>query len=771
MNNYYKKLSEFFYSHNREYSIAELLKKMKVESHNILDFIDSLYKLECDGKVYYKTTTDNYISTHFPNFPYRCGVLQISNRNHAYVSLNDKRKVILSIDDVRKHGGHVGDYVYVDLEPTAHPKCMRGHIKSVIGKPEIPLIKNFTMEATIKKNILKDYYYVLKNNIEIPLTELNGAFIRDKALVSVKLTNKGYVGKVEKTLDQIRDERVFILEDDGWKSFENPDCKVILDVPNNTYEVGTRVLAKYVYDKDNNYYVITPVKIIAKTNMDEDIVSLAEEYGFSLDFLEDTKKEMSNIIIPRRPFIKRMDLRGLPTYTIDPIYAKDLDDAISLEKLNGGGYRLYVHIADVSFYVKYDSAIMKEALKRGTSCYLSHFVFPMLPSELSDNLCSLNPGENKFAKTFEMTLDEEGNVIDYRAYDSIIKSGKKYDYGTVNQFLERGILTNDIMPNIESLLLMKELSDLLEKKKKARGALEFANKEVKFVYGVDGSAVHVEEEQRGLANKLIENFMLLANESTAKYAQELDLPFIYRNHEPPTKEALFRLKNVLKSYKGNVKNINAFTQTKNMQKFMTTFTENYSDEELQHIANIFLCSLSRARYDARSYGHYGLNYKTYATVTSPIRRFADLANHMSISEYQKNGMYSDTMKRIREMVNEVCDYISERQKIEDELERDVNYLLLQNYASNFYGETIEATVEFVGEDRIIAKTFNNIPGTIYIKKARYIPEQRAIFYNDRIYRHGDKIEIQIVNSKHKMKGIEFLLKEKVLERKKKNDKH
>lgn len=764
--NYLNELKEFFYTHNQEYSLTQLIQKFRVPATEILTFIDTLYELECRGCVY-SNSRGNFISTHYPNFSYKCGKLQISKKNHAYVSLSEGKKIILTMDDVRIHAGKIGDFVYVDPEPTLHPKCMRGRIKKIITKADIPLLEEFSMEGIIKKNILKNYYYVLKNNIEIPITDLNGAFIRDKVVVNVKTSEDGYVGVVEKNLKRARDQRVFILEEGVWRPFENNSLKAELLISSRNYENGTRVLADYYYDEEKKVFYISPVKVIAKTNMDEDIVCLAEEYGFSKEFPDKVLQESSSIYIPKPIFEKRMDLRGLPTITIDPIYAKDLDDAVSVQKLSGGGYRLYVHIADVSYFVKFDSKTMQEALKRGTSCYLSHFVFPMLPSNLSDDLCSLNQGEDKYAKTFEIDIDALGNTKDYKVYNSIIRSGKKFDYGEVNRFLEDGVLTTSIMEYAQDLLAMKELSDILEKKKKARGALEFETREMKFEYGVYGNAIHVEEEQRGPANKMIENFMLLANESTAKYAQELNLPFIYRNHSAPSKSSLYTLKNTLRTYQEQIKNVNAFQQARNMQQYMLSISQGLSDDELQYFAEIFLRSLPRARYDAKSYGHYGLNYKTYATVTSPIRRFSDLANHTSLSEYQNHGMNSDEMKKIADMIYSICDYISDRQKIEDELEKDVDYMLLQNYASNFEGEVLPATIEFLGCDRIIARTANNIPGTIILKGTRFIKESRTLVYKDDIYHVGDKIEILIIPSKNKMQGIEFMLNEKGLERRRK----
>ena len=763
------KLKEFFYYHNQEYSITKLIDRFHVPFMEIPKLIDVLYDLECQGLVY-RNSRENYISSRHANFKFVCGQLQISNRNHAYVNLKDGRKVLLSLEDVRIHNGHVGDYLYIEPEMGLHPKCMKGIIKKVISKSEMPLLKNFIMEGTIQKNLMKNYYYVLKNNIEIPIQDLHGAFLRDKVYVEVNQTKDGYMGTVVGMVSQARKERVFILDNGTWTSFENGhiQAKIIGDYP--LFENGTRVLATYEYNEKEGIYYIQPKKVIAKTNMDEDIVCLAEEYGFSRDFDEKLKKEILIPQVKNSPYDKRLDLRGLPTITIDPIYAKDLDDAVSLEKL-ANGYRLYVHIADVSLFVPFDSELMKEAQKRGTSCYLSHFVFPMLPPELSNHLCSLNPGEDKYAKTFEMYMDDSGNIKEFHVYNSLIRSSHQFDYGTVNRFLKEGIVEKEVYPYARMLLSMQELSDLLEKKKKSRGALEFDKKEVKFEYGAYGNAIHIEEEQRGPANKLIENFMLVANAECAKFAQTLDLPFVYRNHSIPSKESIVRLKNTLKSYHERVKDIHNFESSKNMQKYLLTLSNKYSEEELQYWAEIFLRSLPRARYDAKSYGHYGLNYKTYATVTSPIRRFADLANHTSISEYQKNGLYSDTMKRLREKIEESCDYISERQKIEDELERDVEYLLLQNYASNYQGELMPATIEFLGDGKILARSYNNIPGTIYLMGSSYDRDKRRIQWNNEYYYVGDQIQVMILPSKNKMQGIEFQMvseKELKLERRKKS---
>lgn len=770
MNELETELVKFFHNRNQEYSLPYLMDRFDLSFREEQSLIDLLYKLECQG-IIYQNSKGMFISTRYPNFRYVCGKLEWSNRHHYYINLQDGKKIMLAKEEIKKKEVHIGEYLYVEPSEGHHSKCLNGTIKRIIKPLDISIQKEFVIEGTLQKNLLKNYYYVLYENIEIPIKEIHGAFLRDKVRVEVTRENKEFTGEVIQTLEQARQERVFIFDNGSWTSFENSQMKAKIIGEPKQYADGTRILATYSYNKEKNVYYIEPIKVIEITSphMDEDINSLAEEYGFSKNFDESILKEVSLITPATSPFEKRMDLRKMPTFTIDPIYAKDLDDAISIEKLEDG-YRLYVHIADVSAYVPFDSETMQEACKRGTSCYLSHHAFPMLPQELSNHLCSLNPGGDKLTKTYEMFIDNTGKIIDkeFKVYDSIIRSNRQFDYDTVNHLLSEGILQKNEIPYAKTLLYMQELSLLLEKKKKDRGALDFDLKEMKFDYGAGGNATHIEEEQRGPANKMIENFMLAANESCAKYAKALDLPFIYRTHAAPTHGALNRLSRILQSFCESTKSVKSFEDPKKMQHYLTSLYNKSSEEERKYWAIIFLQSLPRAKYSSVPDNHYGLGLDVYATNTSPIRRFADLANQTSISEHQRNGRYSESMKRIGDMMESVCDYISERQKIADELERISQYMLLHDYASNFQGEILPATIEFLEEGKALARSYNNIPGTIYLPGSVFERRTRRLIYNNINYYIGDPIQITIAPSKNKMQGIEFQMVQETRKRERRN---
>ena len=290
-------------------------------------------------------------------------------------------------------------------------------------------------------------------------------------------------------------------------------------------------------------------KIIGhKDDPDIEIESIAAKYGFVKEFPQEVMDEVAKIpdkVLPEE-IEGRIDLRDEIIFTIDGKDTKDMDDAVSLKKDDKGNYILGVHIADVSHYVKEDSALFKEALKRGTSAYLIDSVIPMLPHELSNGICSLNPNVDRLTKTAQMTITPEGKIIDYEIFDSVIKSRKKMTYEDVNQILERNIQVEGYEEYEETLKLMNELSQILSYNSQKRGNIEFYSDELKVEVTKEGSPLDFIERHQGAAEKLIENFMIAANTSVTKYFSDMDVPFIYRVHAVPNGDKLIKALKTLK---------------------------------------------------------------------------------------------------------------------------------------------------------------------------------------------------------------------------------
>lgn len=446
-----------------------------------------------------------------------------------------------------------------------------------------------------------------------------------------------------------------------------------------------------------------------------DILSVAYKYGLDPDFPADVKKsaEAMPAAVDVSKFSGREDFTSLKVFTIDGADSKDLDDAVSVALDKNGNFVLGVHIADVSHYVRQGSVIDGEAFDRGTSVYFPDRVFPMLPVELSNGICSLNQGEARLTMSCVMTVDGRGKVIDSRICEGIIKTAHRMTYDDVTGIIDGDAALRekyaDITPDI---LLMKQLAEILIEKRRKRGCIDFETKEVKFVLDENGKAVDILPYQRTISHKMIEEFMILANETVAECAFHAGLPFVYRVHDKPDPDKLGDLNAFLNgfglSFHESPENIHSMT----LQKVMTKA----EDTPYSHIvAKVMLRSMQKARYSSVNSGHFGLASECYCHFTSPIRRYPDLVVHRMLKLMLKGELSADVAKKCEAFVKEASAHSSEREKIADEAERDVDDIKKAEYAQSIIGEEFDGIISGVTSFGIFVELPNTVEGLIRVE--------------------------------------------------------
>ncbi|MCG4586028.1 VacB/RNase II family 3'-5' exoribonuclease, partial [Anaerosalibacter bizertensis] len=377
-----------------------------------------------------------------------------------------------------------------------------------------------------------------------------------------------------------------------------------------------------------------------------DILSVIKHFNLPEEFPDKVLNQVDNIeqIVTQEEMEKRVDLRDLTTFTIDGEDAKDFDDAVSIEKLENGNYKLGVHIADVSHYVKENSPLDKEALKRGNSVYLVDRVIPMLPKELSNGICSLNPNEPRLAISVFMEIDKNGNVKEHTIIESVIESKERLIYDDISDILEKGDkkLKDRYNHIYKELVYMEELCYILKKKREKRGSLDFDFPETQIILDEEGRPVDIRKKERRIANKMIEEFMLVCNETIAENMYWAQVPLIYRVHENPDADEIEEFNKFIHNFGYNLKGTKEI-HPKELQNLMGK-VKGKKEEEL--LNKLLLRSLKKAKYSSEIGGHFGLAAKYYCHFTSPIRRYPDLEIHRIIKEYINGRLKSSTIEQI-----------------------------------------------------------------------------------------------------------------------------
>ena len=492
-----------------------------------------------------------------------------------------------------------------------------------------------------------------------------------------------------------------------------------------------------------------------------DILSIAYMYDIEPNFSKEVEEELKSIPteVNESDLVGRVDLTDEIIFTIDGKDTKDIDDAISLKKENDE-YVLGVHIADVSNYVKENTALGDAAYERGTSNYLADTVIPMIPHQLSNGICSLNEGVLRLTMSCVMHINSHGKVTSYDIFKSYIKSSKKMNYTDVNNILMRDIVKEDYKPYKDILIMMNKLAHIIRQERISRGYLDFDLDEPKIVQDENGVAIDVIRDEREDGEKLIEDFMIIANETVATHIYNMDLPFIYRIHSNPSPEKISDFVNLLKilGYRLNTR-INEITPIK-MQHILTEISDK---KEFKVLSSLLLRSMKKAEYSKENIGHFGLGSKAYTHFTSPIRRFPDLTVHRLLKKYLYEKDYSmTTISTLNSMLEQIAKHSSDKEVAAVNAERAVDDMKMAEYMESHIGEEYDGMITSVTNFGFYVELDNMIEGLVHIKTIKgdyynYVPDRLALIGKStkKTYTIGDIVHVKCTNASKKTMLIDF----------------
>lgn len=613
-----------------------------------------------------------------------------------------------------------------------------------------------------------DEIYITKEN---SLNALNG----DRVLVEI-LEEKNKVrnaeGKVVRILKHEKDTIVGIFQNNKSFGFVVPDDRNFgTDIFISKKNFGKardnhKVLVKIIkYPQDGKNAEGKIIEVLGNVNeAGVDMLSLIKEYNLPSTFPEEVVQEAKKCgdSVNEKDIQNRVDFRNKNIFTIDGEDAKDLDDAVRVEKLNNGNYKLEVHIADVSYYVKENSLLDREALIRGTSIYMLGRVIPMLPRELSNGICSLNEGEDRFTLSCIMEIDKKGNVISGEVVKGIINVTKRMSYSEVQAILDgQEEITNKYKSYIQDFKNMEELAKILKEKRMEQGYLNLDIPESKIGLDIDGKVISVGKYETSFANEIIEQFMLTANEAIAEKFYWLQAPFIYRVHEKPDIEKIQELNKFLFNFglkiKANKDNIYP-------KEFAKILEETKGKAEEKVVSNLVLRTLKLARYESENKGHFGIASKYYCHFTSPIRRYPDLFIHRVISKYLEEN-YDVPEKWIEEHQKQAEDRAkqsSEREKIATKVEREAQDLKKAEYMESRIGEEYEGIVSSITSFGMFVELENTIEGLIRFEDLGdeyfiYDEDKKQLIgeKSNKVYKIGDKVRIKVKKASKLLRQIDF----------------
>ena len=494
-----------------------------------------------------------------------------------------------------------------------------------------------------------------------------------------------------------------------------------------------------------------------------DILSIVRAYNLPEDFPGAVKNQLKQIPdeVKKDSWAGRKDLRDLPTVTIDGEEAKDLDDAISIERA-GDGYRLGIHIADVSHYVQEHTPLDEEAFKRGTSVYLVDRVIPMLPHKLSNGICSLNEREDRLALSCLMEIDSQGNVTGHEIAETVIRSDRRMTYTAVNAIVtdHDPQVTAEYAEFAEMFLLMKELADILRKKRHARGSIDFDFPESKIVLDEKGKPLEIKAYERNAATRIIEDFMLLANETVAEDYFWQELPFLYRTHDKPDEDRMKRLGTFINNFGYVLRMPGGQVYPKEIQKLLDK-VEGTPEELL--ISRLTLRSMKQAKYTTENTGHFGLAARYYTHFTSPIRRYPDLQIHRIIKESLHGGLTGKRISHYEKILPQVAVQTSALERRADEAERETDKLKKVQYMERFIGQEFEGVISGVTSWGFYVELPNTVEGLVHISELR---DDYYVFLEERYelsgemtgktYKLGQTIRVQLTGCDRFSKTIDFI---------------
>ncbi len=613
-------------------------------------------------------------------------------------------------------------------------------------------------------------------DIFIPESASNGALNED--LVQVVLRSgkggKRREGEIIKILEHGVTELVGTYQKSQNFGFVVPDNnKISRDIfipieKSKGAMTGHKVVVKISSYGDKNKKPEGVVKeIIGHINdPGTDILSVVKSLNIPMEFPDEVMKQVERIPneVDSKDMAGRMDIRDWQTVTIDGEDAKDLDDAITVQK-EGNRYVLGVHIADVANYVQEHTPLDKEALKRGTSVYLVDRVIPMLPHKLSNGICSLNAGADRLALSCIMEIDEKGNVVGHRIAETVLRVDRRMDYTTVKKILEDNdeAAIQEYKELVPMFRLMEELAGILREKRNKRGSIDFDFPESKILLDEKGHPVEIKPYERNMATKIIEDFMLIANETIAEDYFWQELPFVYRTHDNPDSEKMLKLGLFINNFGYAIKTTQEEIHPKELQKLLERIDG--TDEETL-ISRLTLRSMKQAKYTTNCSGHFGLATKYYCHFTSPIRRYPDLQIHRIIKENLRGGLNEKRIRHYESILPGVADQSSTTERRADEAERDTDKLKKVEYMEQHIGEEFTGVISGITNWGMYVELPNTIEGMVRITEIRddyyYYDEEKYELVGEttkRTFKLGQEVKIQVAATDKMLRQIDFSLAE------------
>ena len=556
-----------------------------------------------------------------------------------------------------------------------------------------------------------------------------------------------YDGKIMVSLDDKKFKKLIYLKN-------NDETRRLVD--------GDKVIVSFTGSKnDKDYINALFIKRIGHiTDPGIDILSIIADRNIETEFSDEYLAELNKLptSISNDDLIDRRDLRDRIIFTIDGDDTKDIDDAISLEKLSNGNYKLGVHIADVSHYIKENSVLDLEARKRGTSTYLVDRVIPMFHHQISNGICSLNPNEDRLTITCEMEIDSKGKIVSYDVFPSVIHSRIQMTYKKVNEILEHNNIPSGYEDFSDTLKQMNELAHIIREERTKRGAIDFDTDEAKIIADTDGTPVDVILRERGEGERLIEDFMIRANETVASHFFYLDLPSLYRVHGMPDEERMERFLKVLSglgiSIKADLKNM----KPRVVQKIVEELKKY---PEFRVLATKLLSCMDKAIYSPENIGHFGIASEIYTHFTSPIRRYPDLMIHRMLHKYffSKNGICEENIEHFKEILGDIGIHSSEMERNSDDCERDVESMKMAEYMENHIGEEYDAMISGITNFGIFVQLDNLIEGLIpydsFNNNFEFDRDLEMVKIDNKLFKLGQRIKVRVERALKEESQIDF----------------
>lgn len=610
----------------------------------------------------------------------------------------------------------------------------------------------------------------------IPKDDINGALHNDRVMAEIitpATEDRRAEGKVIKIIKREVTRVVGLFQENKSFGFVVPDDKKFnqdIFIPKRFFSGAKNddkvVCEITVWPQENRKPEGKIIEVLGqKGERGVEIDSIIRAHGLPEEFPKKVIDEANHVADQdlRDEIARRLDIRDLNIFTIDGEDAKDLDDAISIEELPNGNYKLGVHIADVTHYVKEKSKLDKEALKRATSVYLVDKVIPMLPKQLSNGVCSLNPFEDKLTLSCFMEIDSEGKVVNSDIAETVINSKARMTYTEVSDILEKDDekLKQTFAAQVDDFIKAEKLARILMKRRQRRGAIDFDFPEAKIILNGNGEVVDIKHYERRISNKMIEEFMLVANETVAEHFYWLQLPFVYRIHETPSAEKMEDLKKFIATFgytiKGDMENIHPKEIQGIVEKIKGT-------KEEESISTIALRSMKQAKYSPQCIGHFGLAAKYYCHFTSPIRRYPDLQIHRIIKEQLNNKINNKRQEQLAHIVEYASTQSSERERAAELAERDVHDFYKACYMADKVGQEFEGVVSSVTSFGMFVELDNTVEGLIRLANMRddyYIFDQEKYTIigerTHKTFKIGDTVKIQVENVNVDFREIDFRL--------------